>query len=133
MTVLTDYIEGKQVFVIDMMVVDKHLHDHKLTETPNPLVPEIRTRVQSHSFSRLQIPMRLASHPLSALIALVAGLNVVTALDAHGWRHQSIYQLLTDRFAREDEANVPCDLPARKYCGGTWRGLSQCGDRHFRV
>lgn len=67
-----------------------------------------------------------------ALLALVAGLNLCTALDAQGWRQQSIYQLMTDRFARDDDLNAPCDLPARKYCGGTWRGLSECklSNRH---
>ncbi|GHJ86291.1 hypothetical protein NliqN6_2693 [Naganishia liquefaciens] len=45
------------------------------------------------------------------------------ALDTDGWRRQTIYQLLTDRFAREDELDAPCNLPERQYCGGNWKGL----------
>jgi hypothetical protein len=73
-------------------------------------------------------------------------LQLTYALDAAGWRKQTIYQvsvcvfpaavcccltsfnfdqLLTDRFAREDALDAPCDLPSRQYCGGTWGGLSE--------
>ncbi|PKY02692.1 family 13 alpha amylase in complex with acarbose [Aspergillus campestris IBT 28561] len=40
------------------------------------------------------------------------------------WKSQSIYFLLTDRFARTDgSTEEPCDTEARKYCGGTWQGI----------
>lgn len=58
------------------------------------------------------------------------------------WRSQSIYFLLTDRFARTDNSTTAeCDTsavvsnldlyfdsnsetdPAQKYCGGTWQGI----------
>lgn len=57
--------------------------------------------------------------------AALLALNFVGALDAHGWRQQSIYQLLTDRFSREDDVEAPCNLIARQYCGGTWKGISE--------
>ncbi|KAL4979105.1 glycoside hydrolase superfamily [Aspergillus desertorum] len=40
------------------------------------------------------------------------------------WRSQSIYFLLTDRFARTDNSTTAeCDTSAMKYCGGTWQGI----------
>jgi hypothetical protein len=45
-----------------------------------------------------------------------------SALTPAQWRSQSIYQVITDRFARTDgSTSAPCDL--NKYCGGTWQGL----------
>ncbi|CAD62442.2 alpha-amylase homolog Mde5 [Schizosaccharomyces pombe] len=43
------------------------------------------------------------------------------ALDKHGWRKQSIYSLLTDRFASTNPK--PCNPEDREYCGGNWRGI----------
>ncbi|EAW10463.1 alpha-amylase [Aspergillus clavatus NRRL 1] len=40
------------------------------------------------------------------------------------WRSQSVYFLLTDRFARSDgSTTAPCDTKDRGYCGGTWQGI----------
>ncbi|KAJ5669398.1 hypothetical protein N7462_010468 [Penicillium macrosclerotiorum] len=40
------------------------------------------------------------------------------------WRSQSIYFMLTDRFARTDgSTTASCDTSAREYCGGTWQGI----------
>ncbi|KAB8244571.1 alpha-amylase A type-1/2 [Aspergillus flavus] len=40
------------------------------------------------------------------------------------WRSQSIYFLLTDRFARTDgSTTASCNTEDRKYCGGTWQGI----------
>ncbi|KAB8076233.1 glycoside hydrolase superfamily [Aspergillus leporis] len=40
------------------------------------------------------------------------------------WRSQSIYFLMTDRFARTDgSTSAPCDLSQRAYCGGSWQGI----------
>ena len=40
------------------------------------------------------------------------------------WRSRSIYQVITDRFARTDVSTTePCDLDAQKHCGGTWQGI----------
>ncbi|KAH8883975.1 glycoside hydrolase family 13 protein [Thozetella sp. PMI_491] len=62
----------------------------------------------------------LATTALSALAALpIAG-----ALSAADWRKQSIYQVLTDRFARTDlSTSAACDPSQGVYCGGTWQGL----------
>ncbi|CAG8931674.1 unnamed protein product [Penicillium salamii] len=40
------------------------------------------------------------------------------------WRSQSIYFLLTDRFAHTDgSTSAKCDSSMGRYCGGTWRGI----------
>jgi alpha-amylase len=45
-----------------------------------------------------------------------------SALTSAQWRSQSIYQVITDRFARTDgSTSASCDL--NRYCGGTWQGL----------
>jgi alpha-amylase len=49
------------------------------------------------------------------------------AHSATEWKSRTVYQLLTDRFARTDDNNTPCyDLS--NYCGGTFQGLKQ----HFQ-
>lgn len=46
----------------------------------------------------------------------------VSALSPAQWRSQSVYQVITDRFARTDgSTSAFCDL--NRYCGGTWQGL----------
>ena len=38
------------------------------------------------------------------------------------WKSRTIYELLTDRFAKEGEdSKVNCDLS--NYCGGTFKGI----------
>ena len=40
------------------------------------------------------------------------------------WRDRSIYQVMTDRFARTDGSSAaPCDPRDGAYCGGTWKGI----------
>ncbi|KAF3389655.1 Alpha-amylase A type-3 [Penicillium rolfsii] len=40
------------------------------------------------------------------------------------WRSQSIYFMLTDRFARTDgSTTAACNTGDRAYCGGTWQGI----------
>jgi alpha-amylase len=40
------------------------------------------------------------------------------------WRSKSIYQVLTDRFARTDgSTTATCNTGDRVYCGGTYQGL----------
>ena len=59
---------------------------------------------------------------LSLLCALITIASLVDGLSPAQWRAQSIYQVMTDRFARTDGSmSAACDL--NEYCGGTWRGL----------
>jgi alpha-amylase len=58
------------------------------------------------------------------LAAALVGAGYTAALDADGWRKQSIYQVLTDRFARTDgSTTAACNTSDRVYCGGTYQGI----------
>jgi alpha-amylase len=60
----------------------------------------------------------------SFLLPLTCLANGATALSAAGWRGQSIYQVITDRFARTDgSTTAACNAASGVYCGGTWRGI----------
>ncbi|EEB05101.1 alpha-amylase [Schizosaccharomyces japonicus yFS275] len=63
---------------------------------------------------------------LSVLELVPAFLFFVTAQAASkdSWRSRVIYQLLTDRFAVEDDgSSTSCDPADKVYCGGTWKGI----------
>uniref|UniRef100_A0A6B2L3N6 alpha-amylase n=1 Tax=Arcella intermedia TaxID=1963864 RepID=A0A6B2L3N6_9EUKA len=53
------------------------------------------------------------------MVLLAAGALAASAGD---WRQRTIYQLLTDRFARGNGDNSPCG-DIRNYCGGTFKGI----------
>ncbi|KAK3945256.1 glycoside hydrolase family 13 protein [Diplogelasinospora grovesii] len=58
-----------------------------------------------------------------ALLPLLAA-GIASGLTPAEWRKQSIYQVVTDRFARTDlSTTASCDTSAQIYCGGTWQGL----------
>ncbi|KAF8227846.1 GH13 alpha-amylase precursor [Tricholoma matsutake] len=59
---------------------------------------------------------------LPTLIAAIA--SVVLTATPDQWRSKSIYQVMTDRFAVADNSSKPCDTSARKYCGGSWKGIT---------
>lgn len=60
---------------------------------------------------------------LAFLVVLYTYLGLAAALSKEGWRSQSIYQLLTDRYARTNGSEAPCsDLG--NYCGGSWQGIT---------
>ncbi|EFQ26432.1 alpha amylase [Colletotrichum graminicola] len=62
---------------------------------------------------------------LLAATALYQGVSV-SALSPAEWRSQTIYQVMTDRFARSDgSTTAPCNMEEQAYCGGTWRGIAQ--------
>lgn len=45
------------------------------------------------------------------------------AAGTQAWKSRSIYQTMTDRFARTDESTShKCNTTAGQYCGGTWKG-----------
>lgn len=58
------------------------------------------------------------------VLAIIA-LPGVAALTSPQLRERSIYQVLTDRFARSDGYETPCSTEQRAYCGGTWKGIEQ--------
>ncbi|KAJ5799340.1 CAZyme family GH13 [Penicillium psychrosexuale] len=55
---------------------------------------------------------------------LITGLiSSASAARTADWKPRSIYQTMTDRFARTDGSlTAPCNTTAGLYCGGTWRG-----------
>lgn len=61
----------------------------------------------------------------SKLLSLAAACaSTVSALTPAQWRGQSIYQVLTDRFARTDgSTSASCNTGDQNYCGGTWKGI----------
>ncbi|KAK1994102.1 alpha amylase [Colletotrichum falcatum] len=67
--------------------------------------------------------MRSIASSLSLLA--VGAIQGALALDAAGWRNQSIYQVLTDRFATSDGSAPACDTTQGVYCGGTWKGITK--------
>ncbi|KAM0708328.1 hypothetical protein Q7P35_004979 [Cladosporium inversicolor] len=61
---------------------------------------------------------------LSALSLALHHQRTAYAASPAEWRSRSIYQLLTDRFARPDgSTTATCDTASGKYCGGTWTGI----------
>ena len=47
------------------------------------------------------------------------------AATAAQWRGRSIYQVLTDRYARTDgSTTAACDASQGRYCGGTFKGIT---------
>ncbi|KAK0618605.1 glycoside hydrolase superfamily [Bombardia bombarda] len=60
----------------------------------------------------------------AAVLATLAQVTLVAGLTAAEWRKQSIYQVVTDRFARTDlSTTAQCVTSEQVYCGGTWQGL----------
>lgn len=61
------------------------------------------------------------SNSAALALSLVSSISALTPAE---WRSQSIYQLLTDRFARPDGSiTAECNLDVSPYCGGNWRGI----------
>ncbi|PYH40902.1 alpha-amylase [Aspergillus saccharolyticus JOP 1030-1] len=60
---------------------------------------------------------------LHALI-LISPFSTGYAASTRAWRTRSVYQTMTDCFARTDgSTSSPCNTTAGLYCGGTWRGM----------
>ncbi|KAJ7151716.1 glycoside hydrolase family 13 protein [Mycena filopes] len=61
---------------------------------------------------------------LLLVLFLISACHPSIAATAEEWRGRSIYQIMTDRFARTDGSfTADCDPNARVYCGGTWQGI----------
>ena len=67
-----------------------------------------------------------SSSILASIAALSLALNPLqaSAATADQWRGRSIYQVLTDRFARTDgSTDATCNTAEGKYCGGSFKGI----------
>lgn len=62
--------------------------------------------------------------PLTAILRTLLLVTPVFSANATDWSSRSIYQLITDRFATANDSAVPCDAGERKYCGGSWKGIT---------
>ena len=67
-------------------------------------------------------PDTMLSLSLQSLLYALLIQNTLAAT-AEQWRSRSIYQVITDRFARTDGNAAPCIPSEKTYCGGTWAGL----------
>lgn len=63
-------------------------------------------------------------YQLLLVVALSLLIHIASAATSPEWRSRSIYQVLTDRFARTDGSTIaPCNTGDRVYCGGTFKGI----------
>jgi alpha-amylase len=59
---------------------------------------------------------------VKVLVILICLFNISHSRSKEEWKTRTIYQIITDRFARSNGDKTEChDL--KKYCGGTWRGI----------
>ncbi|TLD18466.1 hypothetical protein PspLS_10346 [Pyricularia sp. CBS 133598] len=58
----------------------------------------------------------------SVWVAASALLNLADAATIEQWKGRSVYQLMTDRYARTD-GSLTATCEPQKFCGGTWAGL----------
>ena len=60
----------------------------------------------------------------TATLLSLALATLANAATPDQWRGRTIYQVITDRFARTDGSTTyTCNSENRAYCGGTWQGL----------
>ncbi|WVW85621.1 hypothetical protein I302_107659 [Kwoniella bestiolae CBS 10118] len=65
----------------------------------------------------------MLSSALITLLPLLASLPFTLGLDNNSARSASVYQVITDRFARPSSVSSTCNASDRKYCGGTYSAL----------
>ncbi|KAF4993144.1 hypothetical protein F66182_16492, partial [Fusarium sp. NRRL 66182] len=58
---------------------------------------------------------------LAVLVTALAIAACANAASADDWAKRSIYQVITDRYARSVDSPDDCNIT--QYCGGTWSGL----------
>lgn len=65
--------------------------------------------------------MKIYCKALLLLTTVIFLLNQIQSKSKEEWKTRSIYQLLTDRFARSNGDTSGCDI--HNYCGGTFKGI----------
>ncbi|WRT63429.1 uncharacterized protein IL334_000334 [Kwoniella shivajii] len=58
-------------------------------------------------------------------LLLLALSPLAQSLTTSELRSKSIYQVLTDRYARADELITACDPAEKRHCGGSWKGIER--------
>ena len=61
---------------------------------------------------------------ISCIIISILSMTFGAKHPKEEWISRSVYQLLTDRFAKEDYDFKPCDNLGN-YCGGTFNGIKE--------
>lgn len=57
-------------------------------------------------------------------VLLVAAIGTVQAASRDQWLGRSVYQVVTDRFARSDNSTTAsCNAGVGDYCGGSFQGI----------
>lgn len=57
-------------------------------------------------------------------VLVVAAIGTVQAASRDQWLGRSVYQVVTDRFARSDNSTTAsCDAGLGDYCGGSFQGI----------
>lgn len=57
-------------------------------------------------------------------VLVVAAIGTVHAASRDQWLGRSVYQVVTDRFARSDNSTIaPCVAALGEYCGGSLQGI----------
>jgi alpha-amylase len=57
-------------------------------------------------------------------VLVLAAIGTVQAASRDQWLGRSVYQVVTDRFARTDNSTTAsCDAGRGEYCGGSLRGI----------
>ncbi|PYH89077.1 alpha-amylase [Aspergillus ellipticus CBS 707.79] len=60
---------------------------------------------------------------LASALSAASLIGSTLAATTEQWKSRSVYQVMTDRFARTDGSlTYPCNTTEGLYCGGTWRG-----------
>lgn len=60
---------------------------------------------------------------IGRLFAFLGILGLSYSANTSEWKARSVYQTMTDRFARSDGSTTfPCNTTEGLYCGGTWKG-----------
>jgi alpha-amylase len=67
----------------------------------------------------------LQSHLALTIFAILLTHYQTNAASLDDWRGRTIYQVLTDRFARTKDSKAGCDVVHGMYCGGTWKGIER--------
>lgn len=58
------------------------------------------------------------------VLIVATATRTVYAASRDQWLGRSVYQVVTDRFARSDNSTTaPCDTGLGEYCGGSLRGI----------
>jgi len=79
----------------------------------------------SHASTRISLIFFLAvnmRHLFGVLFLLSLSFQLCLSATTDEWKSRTIYQALTDRFARDTDDMKPCGN-LKKYCGGNYRGL----------